>query len=404
MKVPKKSLFIAGAALLCTSVASAQVNDGKTTFRRYTKPLRTVSLDLETGDITRGPVVQNRAVSTCSTLSNIDLGGFVGVDTGACACEWIDAASTTGKSSFVTNFVFAYCSAALDTASGGVGGSAELFFREGYQKGGASQGTEIGRFLLTGLPANTNCSSFFGGFTCFFINITFGNIPLCMNDGNIGYGWKFVDLGTDGVLAKTFPFLSCVQSCTGVGPDQQGMTDCVDQYCPPGSLLSTFSFGTTPFGGYFTSISMDLREAIPADTPSTTMTGSGANPVILVDHIGGNPNTMGLSPSLADPTQAYEHSLFCPAPCATSKVEIRGGGAIVVSVGGGCAEILCAKPKFIKFGGGPTNQISIPLPKDLSFACVVYCAQGTCFNCANGCTNVGSGLVLSNSFIEIVDV
>ena len=38
------------------------------------------------------------------------------------------------------------------------------------------------------------------------------------------------------------------------------MIDQIDRYSPPGTLLSAFSFGTTQFGSYFTSMSMDIRE------------------------------------------------------------------------------------------------------------------------------------------------
>ena len=100
-------------------------------LREYTgNPLPRVALDLETGVITRGPAVGNRSVSTCSTFPNLDLAGFVGTDTGSGACEWMDAGiKNGGKSALMTGFVFAYCSAATDPLSGGVGGSTEIFFR-----------------------------------------------------------------------------------------------------------------------------------------------------------------------------------------------------------------------------------------------------------------------------------
>lgn len=392
-----REFAVAGVALLLASVAGAQVTanpnqGGKQSFRRYDKPLRTLTLDLESGELTRGPVVQDRAVTSCTVFPNTDLGGFVGVDTGSCACEWIDAgAKPAGCTNFLTDFTFAYCSASLDTLSGGVGGSAELFFREGYRAAGVALGTEIGRFCITGLPANTASSSFFGGFTCFFINITFGSIPLCFSDGAIGYGWKFKDVGTDGVLAATFPFLSCVQSCTGPGVDGLGMADFIDQYCPPGSLLSTFSFGTTAFGGYFTSISMGLNEAKPGLFGSTNTPDPEDT-----DYLSDIDST---SPTLS--STPFGFAIACPAPCTSGKVEVRAFPAAVGICGGGQTS-LANKPRFIKFGGPPSFGLAIALPKDLSFACIPYSVMGFCFTCANGCT--GADIILTNAFRETVGV
>jgi hypothetical protein len=308
MLVPKSSLLFAGAALLCLgSVSSAQKQDTPLQ-RRVTQPLQPAHLDLETGTVTRGPAVVQKGApgfSTCSSIANLDHSGFVGIDSGIGTangpCEWIVAAdkgagnnvavNSGGKSGFMTSFAFAYCSAALDTLSGGPGGYARIGFRSGYQQGtvnaGGTTGTDFGTFNLSGLPAWTGCSSFFGGFACYLIGVGFGNTPLVLPDGPIGWSWQFRDLGTDGVLAKTFPFLACIQSCTGsgqgyslatggAGPDAMGsMINYVDQYCPAGSLLSSFTFATVPNGSYYTSISMDLREVSPI--AATTFTFGGGN-------------------------------------------------------------------------------------------------------------------------------
>jgi hypothetical protein len=44
------------------------------------------------------------------------------------------------------------------------------------------------------------------------------------------------------------------------------MLNVIDEYCPPGTLRSSFTFGTT--SGSFTSISMDIREASDLATTS----------------------------------------------------------------------------------------------------------------------------------------
>ena len=150
MMVPKKSLLLVGAALFSLgSVTGAQSQTGQPTtlgnggqptkqklMRRYDKALTPVHLDLETGTITRGSKPSGqKASTTCVSMNNNDLAGFVGVDTGSCACEWVDfATKSAGKSSFIESFTFAYCSAATDTLSGGSGGAATISFRTGYSK------------------------------------------------------------------------------------------------------------------------------------------------------------------------------------------------------------------------------------------------------------------------------
>ena len=263
MMVPKKSLILAGAALaLFGASANAQSQASGKVFSRYNKPLKSVSLDLKTGSITHQPAVRNRAASTTVDFNNNDLGGFVGVDTGNGFCEWFDAAVkgfAGNGSDLMNNIVFAYCSAMLAPGSGGPGGSVKLGFYEGYTWFGGAPTTTVAAFTLNGLPANTGSSSFFGGFRCFFIQVTFTNM-VAFADGPIGYSWKFLDVGTSGVLGGTWPFLSCVVSCSGAVTqvDAQGMTDILDEYCPPGNRLATFTFGTT--SGSWTSMSMDVRE------------------------------------------------------------------------------------------------------------------------------------------------
>jgi hypothetical protein len=282
MMVPKKSLMLAGAALaLVGATSSAQSQAGKV-FARYNKPLKSATLDLATGTITRGPAVNNRTATTIVDFANNDLGGFVGVDTGGGFCEWFDAGvkgtgagATTGvvnNSDMMNSVVFAYCSAALAPGSGGPGGSVKLGFYEGYTLFGGAPTTTVAAFTLTGLPGNSASSSFFGGFSCIFIRIIFGTLQ-CFADGPIGYSWKFLDNGTGTInpigatLAATWPFLSCTRSCSSaiLQVDGQGMTDAIDEYCPPGYLRATFTFGTT--SGSFTSMSMHVEEV-------TDLTGS----------------------------------------------------------------------------------------------------------------------------------
>jgi hypothetical protein len=278
MMVPKKSLILAGALALMGATASAQSQSGKV-YLRNNKPLKSASIDLATGTITRGPVVNNRVGTTVADFFNNDLSNWAGVDTGSSFCEWFDHATKgTGFAQpgnnfdYMNDFRFVYCSAALDTAFAGPGGTIKMGFYEGWTTGGGATTTAAAVFTLSGLPANSVAGDITTGvFACYIITLTFGT-PVPFADGDIGYSWKFVDLGTAGLYGATFPVMSCITSCTGIGtvPDGQGMTDFIDQYCPPGVLRSTFSFKTL-FGlpVLFTTVSMEVDE--PADFAATVV-------------------------------------------------------------------------------------------------------------------------------------
>jgi hypothetical protein len=183
----------------------------------------------------------------------------------------------------MANIRFIYCSSAGDTFSGGPGGTAKLGFYENYALAGGlpapagTNGTTVVAFTLTGLPANTASACFIPWLAstsgCWALTLTFGT-QICFADGAIAYSWKFVDMDTCGPWAHTFPAFSCVTSCStnpiggpgtypaGAAPvDGQGMTDFVDQYCPPATLLATFTFNTAPgLTPMFTGQNMRIRE------------------------------------------------------------------------------------------------------------------------------------------------
>jgi hypothetical protein len=193
------------AILLGASALAAQSRPTGKIFTRCNKPLQSVTLDAATGTLTRGSRPTNRAGTTVVDFDNLDLGGFVGVDTGGGFCEWFDAgvkgtglgrtAGVNNNSDMMNSIVFAYCSAARSVGSGGVGGSVRLGFYEGYVVGGGVPTTPVALFTLTGLPANSSSSCFFGGFSCYFIRVTFPTL-VCFADGPIGYSWRFLSNGT----------------------------------------------------------------------------------------------------------------------------------------------------------------------------------------------------------------
>lgn len=250
-------------------------------LRRYDGSLRAITLDLDTGTLAHGPRPSSRAATTVAEFRNLDLAGFVGVDSGGGACQWIcgGVKGASNASDLMSEIVFAYCSGALTPRSGGPGGSVQLGFYEGYTVGGPAPTTSVLLLNLTGLPGRTGSCTFFGApFRCFYLTVTFSDL-VAFADGAIGYSWTFLDFAdcTGAPLAATFPFLACVQSCSGLGPDGQGMVDRIDKYCPPGTLVSSFSFGTTASGSYFSSMTMEIREAGDLVATATSWNGAGVN-------------------------------------------------------------------------------------------------------------------------------
>jgi hypothetical protein len=418
MMVPKRSLLVASAALLCFGTVANAQHSHTQKVRRVTKPLIQAELDLNTGQYTIGSKVNQKGAAiynTSRSISNVDFAGFVGID--STQCEWFDKAekvgSVGGKSQIMTSFLFAYCSSALATQSGGVGGSATVSFVEGYMApalGGPrpafSSRTAV--FNLSGLPANTANSSFFGGFNCFFIRVrTATQAPspaasfdggVALSDGVVGWGWDFRDLSLFVPLAHTFPFLACVQSCSGTGPDGQNMTDGVDQYCgafpstPPFTLLSSFTFGTTTT---YSSVNMEVREANAIASgnaiynPVGPYGGGSTNPSILTNVASialGQPWKVGLDcTAAASGKPAIFIIEFKPGFVSPSVSPAGLVGNVLVAI---------APPpvrKVFTVSGAGGNPVTFPpggpgviLPIDLQFLNACYQVQGLCGDSPKG--------------------
>lgn len=382
MMVPKKTLIFAGAALaLFGATAGAQSQSGKF-LARYHKPLRQATLDLSTGTVTRGPAVQQQVATTISDFFNNDLSGFVGADTGNGFCEWIDGGTkgAANDSDLMNNFVFVYCSSMLDVNSGGPGGTTKIGFYEGYTTGGGATTTTVAIFSLTGLPANTAHSSIFtgGGTNCYGLNIIIASGLVPFADGQIGYSWKFVDQDTSPFgLAATIPAMGCISSCSGPGPDGKGMDDLLDQYCPPGTLLTTFTFGSTPYGTYFTSLSMDIREV--ADCTATVTTYNSTSPA-NVDTLTSTPAIIGTTWS-AEVTHAAGTATFSTLFVRGSK--IPGNGA--PGGGGGTRGRFLVTGAFYDDLAGTADSIApisntqrnfiAAIPLSFSLACIDWFGQ-----------------------------
>jgi hypothetical protein len=375
-------------AFSTAALAGAQSRAGKV-FARQNKPLKHVVLDLATGTVTRGPKLRERAGATIADFTNLDLGGFIGVDTGAGACEWIDAASkgfAGNASDLMSEITFAYCSVVADPASGGPGGSTMLGFYEGYRFGGPAPTTAVALLQLTGMPGHTANSSLLalvlgsGSASCYFLDVVFAEC-VAFADGPIGYSWRFADVGTTGVLSGTFPFLSCVQSCSGRGPDGQGMIFGMDQYCPPGTLSNSFSFDSVIIEPPFElSISMEIREARDAEAAAVSWHGDGIN-----DHeldagaiaIGG-----AWSPSI---TLQRPHQAVGSAPMSLRvRASCVNGPNLTSPVGGRPLELLTSGALALVLGGthGPALAVPWPFPSfavpcDVGLIGFSWAAQGT---------------------------
>jgi len=440
MMVPKTPLMLAGAALaLFGAATSAQSQSGKV-FARYNKPLKSLTLDLGTGTISRGPKVTNRTARTIIDFDNNDLGGFVGVDTGDGFCLWIDsavkgtdagrtaAAPNNNNSDLMNSFIFAYCSSKLTPGSSGPGGSMALHFYEGYTVFGGAPTPSVAHFTLTGLPGNSASSSFFGGFGCYFVRIIFNEL-LCYADGPIGYGWTFLDKGyptaspLSSVLAGTWPFLSCTLSCSAdvLDYDLQGMTDMIDQYCPTTSLRATFTFGTT--SGSFTSMSMVIEEVRDQTGSITTCAGVPPNPDVLtatVPVVGANWTATVKSGLTRTKTGTWTlftgtQSLGKPAGLQVTQFPHcpEPGGAVVGNFGtskGGrrlLCNIDCLAPTTcfqIPLGAakGSSSSCVIPLPKRMALVCFVFCAQADVFGNVTPGAQGGGNHRLSTSVSGVI--
>jgi hypothetical protein len=381
MMVSKKSLFFAGATMLCMSTAFAQNAQSKKVSRVSNKVMNTASLDLQTGVITRGPSIKQKAAgptATVTTVNNLDFAGFIGIDSGTSAangpCEWFSGVqkgtgATGGESTYMTSYLFAYCSVAKDVASGGTGTTATMNFWDGFSNGvgatAGSTGTNLISVTVTGLPGNTGLAGWLtGGFAAcvaflFNIGLTGGPAPIVVPDSNIAVSFLFEGVDANGTLGTTATFLSCVASCSGLGPDGFAMVDRIDNYCG-GNFLTSFSFGTS-LGVSFSSVAFSIRElcGIDASDAVQSLNGLGINTQVLT--IPDAPELGGTFAASIDCTGfAAGGVLFRLAFFPTGVNPILGGtkGQLLVQLisGAGISGFAGAHggaPKAIPFGGVP---------------------------------------------------
>jgi hypothetical protein len=371
MNLRKPTVLIAAAALAGTLDAQ-----DRPSVIPMPRPMKTISVDLATGSITRGPRLADRAGTTVRDFDNMDLGGgIIAPDTGGGTCEWIEAGTkgfANNASDLVNNVVFAYCSVMADQNSGGPGGSVLLGFFEGYNTGGPAPTTAVALFNLAGLPGHTANSSFIaltlgsGNASCFFVNLILANC-ISFADGDIGYSWGFTDLGTTSVLAATFPFLSCVQSCSGPGPDGQGMDSLIDRYSPPGTPAGQIDTGVL-------GISMAIVEVADAESTATTWNSQGINTDVLSSTAIAIGSTWQVDIALAHahgasgPTNVKVRSSCINGPNLTSPtghpIEILTTGLLVLTL-------------TDAHDGSTTSYAPFAVPCDITLVGLPWAAQGT---------------------------
>jgi hypothetical protein len=405
MMVPKKSLILAGAALaLFGATAGAQTNSNKL-LKRAGGSVKQVTLDLGTGTYTRGPVANNRGGTTIADFQNIDAFdgagfGWISVDTGGTSCRWFSAASkgaapnqSSNNSDLMTDVVFFYCSNALDVASGGVGGSVTLGFYEGYTIFGGAPTTTVAQVALTGMPANTSQGSWFSaGAGCFGLRVTFPTMVPFADNVFIGYSWQFDDTGTDGTLGNTYPFITCVVSCSGLslftqptaggvggplglGEDGQGMINAWDQFCTAPLISHTFAFGTvTPAFApdTYSAFNMQIQEAGDLATTNANYNAT-------------------LTPN-ADTLSATKATLGTTWTCTVTRAAVSAAGTFVVTVKknkslpNGTPAVAPVQGRILTGGtqltqitgahNGVTGTITSGIPLSFAFCGLHFAAQG----------------------------
>ncbi len=403
MMVPKKSLFFAGATLLCMSTAFAQ-NQSKKVSRVNNKVMNTASVDLQTGVITRGPAIQQKAAagsSTSTTVNNLDFAGFIGIDSGENGlngpCEWFSSVqkgtgATGGQSTYLSAYRFAYCGIAQDLASGGPGTSVTMNFWDGFTNGSGSiagsTGTNVGSATVTGLPGNTGVTDWLnGGFAaCVALLITVnvgGGAPITLPDSNVAVSFLFTGVDGLGVLGDTATFLSCVQSCSGntVTVDPSGMVDLIDNYCG-GSFVTSFSFVTgAGFTQSFTSVSFSLREVNSLDASDSQIfdngpTGCNSSTIATssAPFIGGGAWVQDVDCGTIPGSLTVSFSSFVPinpATCGTS-----GTGDFLVNPTAGRIGLLTTSAA--RAGSTVSMAIAPGVPLSLQFVGAQVHSQGYC--------------------------
>ena len=200
--------------------------------------------------------------TSLSSFNGTNRGSFSVFNVGEEIVDW--GVKTCRQSTVVTAFSFIYCTTAEDVSNGGPGAAMTFALYQGT-KGFGVLGTEIRRFEFTGLPGRTTPF-----FTHYYITVDLTKAPLCIPDGNIGWGYQNDD-GVSGPLMRQAPNAAL------------GTVDALDVYNPgpatAGNFIGTFNFASQlpGSGSWF----LAIEEAPPGGSAVTTVNGTGVNAVVF---------------------------------------------------------------------------------------------------------------------------
>lgn len=361
------------------AASSAQVS--QLSYEKLEGPLGRVHYDMTRGEVTKlvlprqvaagkqaphdatGSGVQAARVNSFrNTVSN----GYF--SPGALGAEFVDwAAKGTGKS-LVSAISFGYCTTVLGTSVGGPGASLDLNFYSGTT-GFCSLGRSLAQVSFTGLPGRTASVPPIGGWWfqpgAGYLVTAFLASGICIPDGQLGWGYTFVDANSAGTSA-TGPILTDFGTNTG-------WRDAFDWWAGiPASLntcVGTFFFGSCT--GWCNpppctkppcaSFMLGLSEYVPGIMASCTFRNAGGNPSDLVvlspPVIGGT-----FSAALSLPIAGYAYTAG-PLPGIPLSGTVQG-------------TLLC--DPAILFGGVQvtvSGSMTASLPKDPSLEGVSICVQ-----------------------------
>jgi hypothetical protein len=244
---------------------------------------------------------------------------------------------------------------------------------------GTPNGTAVAVLTLTGLPANSVSSSFNGTFSCYFVTVHFADlVPFA--DGPIGYSWKYLDVGTDGLLAGTFPFLASAGSCSGTTPITDALGQAPYTCCSFQAadvylngvlrIILTFAPYCIPFA-----LGIDIHEAADQVATASPFTGDGIN----ADTLSASSAIVGQAWS-AQVVLGHGHGASGVVALNLRTGTINGPN-FVSPIGGRLTELLIAGPLLASLmtthDGTSTPTIHANVPLQFGVLCRPWAAQAT---------------------------
>lgn len=372
--VSSKSLIsTALAGLALATVASAQTS--QLNFEKVDGPMGQVHYDMATGKVTKlvrprevAAGAQANASATQGGIQTASANCFLNTITsgyftsGTLGREFVDwATKATGKP-FTTALIFGYATRVAGTSIAGPGASLDLNFYSGTT-GFCNLGTQFAQAAFTGLPGRT--ASIPPGFGAGYFITAFLASGLCIPDGNLGWGYTFLDNNGAGG-SDTGPLLTDFGTNTG-------WADAFDSWAGiPASLntcVGTFFFGgcstgnvpPPPTGTPCSSFILGLSEFAPVTTAACVFRNT-TNPSTLV---------VTAPPQIGGTFQAVVAGVGGLAVTAGPLPGVPLSGAINGS-------LLC-DPTIIYGGIMVGAAFNIPVPKDAGLEGVGVCVQAAVF-------------------------